>query len=55
MRICVIMEKSDFALYINLSFKVHFQAYELLNVLLWFIHEPYMALWQSNLKFIWRS
>lgn len=43
MRICVIMGESHFALRVNLAFKVHFQAFGLLNVSLWFIHEPHVV------------
>lgn len=43
MHICVIMGESHFALRVNLAFKVHFQAFGLLNVSLWFIHEPHVV------------
>lgn len=44
MHICVIMEKSHFALRVNLAFKVNLQAIRLLNVLPWFTHEPNVVL-----------
>lgn len=43
MHICAIMGESHFALCDNLAFKVHFQAFGLLNVLPWFIHEPHVV------------
>ena len=43
MHICVIMGESHFALCVNLAFKVHFQAFGLLNVSPWFIHEPHVV------------